>query len=122
METLVDRTRASRETCERMKVILHTLSQELSVQDGCERIGVGRTRFQDLRRRMLDFAAEGLEERAAGRPRLQGSGRTREERRLAQRVVELERHVLQLEAEIEIAHSGAAQAVRTRLAARGARR
>jgi len=121
METLVDRTGASRETRERVKVILHTLSGELSVKEGYERIGVGRTRFQDLRRRMLGFAADGLEERAAGRPRLAHLDATHEEQRLAGRVEELERHVLELETELEIACSDAAAAVRARLAARGAR-
>ena len=52
MAALVDQTRSSREARERTKVILLTLTQEASVQAGYEQLGMGRTRFQDLRRRM----------------------------------------------------------------------
>ncbi len=72
METLVERTEASPEARERTKVILLTLARHWSVQDGCAHLGVKRTRFQDLRRRMLCGATRALEEGAAGRPRRRG--------------------------------------------------
>ena len=119
MEVLVDRTRASPAARERTKVMLLTLGRALSVGDGCARLGVGRTRFQVLRRRMLEDAAFALEDREVGRPRHARPRTTREERRLAQCVRELEHELLVVRAELDIARSEAAGAVHTRLRARG---
>ncbi len=47
-EPLVDRTQASGQARERAKVILLTLGRDVSVREGCERLRISRTRFQDL--------------------------------------------------------------------------
>jgi hypothetical protein len=66
MRTLMDGTRASAGARERTKVMLLTLSVPWSVRDGCERLGIRLTRFQDLRRRMIEGAVQGLERGPAG--------------------------------------------------------
>jgi hypothetical protein len=122
MAALVDQTRASREARERTKVILLTLTQEASVQAGYEQLGMGRTRFQDLRRRMLEGAVQALEERPVGRPRCPREREVSELQELRGRLVELEHELRRTRVELEIARSGAAAAVEARLVAKGVRR
>jgi len=73
MATLVGVIEASETARERTKVMLLTLCGQWSVREGFERLGMKRTRFQDLRRRMLQAAVCALEEGAAGRPRHRAS-------------------------------------------------
>jgi len=122
MQALVDGTRASRDARERTKVILLTRARESSVQTGYERLGMGRTRFQDLRRRMIEGAVQALEERPAGRPRRRRERDGSELQELRGRLVELEQELLRTRAELDVARSGAAAAVQARLVAKGVRR
>jgi transposase-like protein len=64
----VERVESSDETKQRLKVILQTLSGELSVVEACEKLGVSEPHFHRLRERALTGAAEALEPRPAGRP------------------------------------------------------
>ena len=73
METLVGVIQASETARERTKVMLLTLCGQWSVREGFERLGMKRTRFQDLRRKMLEAAVHALEEGLAGRPRRRAS-------------------------------------------------
>ena len=122
METLVERTGVSPEARDRLKVILRTLFHEMSVREGCAQLGVGRTRFQDLRGRMLRYAGVSLEARAPGRPRRLRRPEAKVEARLQHRVVELEHDVLRLEAELDLARRGVAEVVAARRLAKAARR
>ncbi len=122
MQTLVDTIEASPQARERAQVILLTLSRKCSVQTGCRRLGVGRTRFQDLRQRMLGAAVGALEERAAGRPRNQVERTCRNLSTLRRRLRGLEHELRRTQAELDIARSEAAAAVTARLAAKGDRR
>jgi hypothetical protein len=122
MQTLVETIEASPQARERAKVILLTLARKASVQAGCRRLGVGRTRFQDLRQRMLGAAVGALEERAAGRPRIRVEGTCRNLSALRRRLVGLEHELRRTQAELDIARSEAAPAVTARLAAKGGRR
>jgi transposase len=49
-------------------VLLETLRGELSVPEACRRLGIGESRFQDLRGEWLQEALELLEPRPLGRP------------------------------------------------------
>ncbi len=122
MQTLVHTIEASPQARERVQVILLTLSRKCSVQTGCRRLGVGRTRFQDLRQRMLGAAVGALEERAAGRPRNQVERTCRNLSTLRRRLRGIEHELRRSQAELDIAHSEAAAAVTARLAAKGGRR
>ena len=64
----VENVESSAETKRRLKVILQTLSGELSVVDACDKLGVTEPHFHRLRERALTGAAEALEPRPAGRP------------------------------------------------------
>jgi len=119
---LVERTEASPAARERTKVILLTLSRQWSVQTGCTRLGVKRTRFQDLRRRMIRGAVAALEEKPAGRPRRIHDEEPAEVRSLRRRVEELERELRCRQVELEIVRGGAAGVVARRLATREQRR
>jgi hypothetical protein len=119
METLVDRIPASPDARERTKVMLLTLSGPWSVRDGYECLGIGRTRFQDLRRRMIESAVQALERGPAGRPQRRPKGVCRERRELRRRVVALEHELRRTQTALDIARSGAGTAVAARLAAKG---
>jgi hypothetical protein len=121
MGVLVDGTRASADARERTKVMLLTLSGPWSVRDGCERLGIRRTRFQDLRRRMIEGAVQALERGPAGRPQRRTNDACPESQELLRRVVELEHELRRMQAEFDIARSGAGGAVAARLAAKGER-
>jgi hypothetical protein len=118
----VDTIEASPQARERAKVILLTLAGKCSVQSGCRQLGVGRTRLQDLRRRLLEAAVRVLEERAAGRPRIRVGRTCRQLATLRRRLVGLEHELRRTQAELDIARSEAGMAVTARLAAKGARR
>jgi len=118
----VDTIEASPQARERAKVILSTLARKWSVQAGCRWLRVGRTRFQDLRQRMLGAAVAALEERAAGRPRSPVERTCRNLSTLRRRLVELEQELRRTQAELDIARSEAAVAVTARLAAKRVRR
>lgn len=122
MQTLVDAIEASPQARERTKVILLTLARQCSVQSACRDLGVGRTRFQDLRRRMIGAAVGALEERAAGRPRLRVATTCRQLATLRRRLADLEQELRRAEAQLDIARSEAGAAVLARLTAKGGRR
>jgi hypothetical protein len=122
MVSLVDTVEASAQAKKRAGVILQTLAREYSVQRGCETLGMGRTRFQDLRRRMVRAAVGALEERPIGRPRLQVARTCRQLSTLRRRLSELEYELKRSETELDIARGDAGPAVRARLTAREGKR
>lgn len=122
MQTRVDATGASPQARERAKVILATLAGTMSVQKGCRRLGVGRTRFQDLRRRLLGAAVGALEEKPAGRPRVRVARTCRQLAALRRRLASVEQELVRTQVELDIARSDAGPAVTARLAARRTRR
>jgi hypothetical protein len=65
----VDSVPGSAEDRERLRVILRTLSEELSVAEACSRLGVSESRFAELRTIALSAALSALAPRPAGRPR-----------------------------------------------------
>jgi hypothetical protein len=122
MHKLVEAIEASPQARERAKVILLTLSRQWSVEAGCRWLHVGRTRFQELRRRMLAAAVGALEERPAGRPKSQVEQTRRGLSALRRRLVALEKELRTVQTELDIARSEAGPTVTARLAAKGARR
>ena len=100
---LVDRVDGSDAARERARVILKVLAEELTVADACEKLGIGESRFHQLRERFLAEGVKGLEPRFGGRP-------ARAETDEAVQVRELEDRVAQLEKEL------AAAEIKTRIA------
>jgi transposase-like protein len=65
----VDRLEGGRREKERLRAILAAITGEMSVEEACARMGVGETRFADLRRAALEAALASLEPGIPGRPR-----------------------------------------------------
>jgi hypothetical protein len=91
----VERVESSEETKRRLKLILQTLSGELSVSAACETLGVSEPHFHRLRERALTGAAEALEPRPAGRPAI---SRDASDTRVAELEDKLEEMKLELHA------------------------
>ncbi|MCZ7607573.1 MAG: hypothetical protein M5U25_16200 [Planctomycetota bacterium] len=70
---LVDALPGPEEDKRRLRLILATVSGELTVAQACEQLGVGETRFFDLRRQALESALAGIAPREPGRPQQQES-------------------------------------------------
>jgi hypothetical protein len=98
----VDEIQGSRESKRRAKVILKTLSGELSVREGCEQLGIGPTQFANLRMLFLRYGIDGLEPRRVGRPPRHAVASSQEVE-LLQRIAELERQNQLLQAQVEVA-------------------
>lgn len=73
----------------RTKAILSTVSGELTIEEAGARLGIGRTRFFDLRREALQDLCRRMEPKPIGRPRR--DRRSGECRALEKRIEELER-------------------------------
>lgn len=114
MVTLVELTGASELACERLKAILLTLCGHWEVRDALAHLGIGRTRFQDLRRRTLAACVAALESRPLGRPR----GEVREDggriASLKEENRDLEHALRLVRAELELARLGLLPAIRGR--------
>jgi hypothetical protein len=116
MTDLLERTWANEPARERAKVMLLTISGQWSVRDGYERLGLGRTRFQDLRRRMLAAAVASLEPGAVGRPRGPSLREPKRVLRLRGEVAELTNELSRLRTLLDLSESGVGAAVGRRKA------
>ena len=90
----VDRVDASEHERERLKVILRTITGELSVQDACAELGISPKRFQQLREQCLQGAADALAPGRPGRPR-------RHDAEVVELVAELQREVARLRVQVD---------------------
>jgi hypothetical protein len=89
----VDKLAGEPPTKLRLKVILMTLTGELSVNDAAERLGVGASRFHELRDEALCGALDALAPKPAGRPRNEPT---------PLRVLDLEEDLQRLRYELEL--------------------
>ena len=119
---LLRATGASKAARERVRVMLLTLSGAWTVQDGLRRLRLSRTRFQQLRRRMLSEAVWALELGRPGRPRRERCEESESVSALREQVASLERELRLVQTSLEIAQSEAGEAVRRRLHARARRK
>ena len=101
--SLVDRVDGSDAARERARVIIQVLAEELTVAEACDKLGIGESRFHQLRERFLNEGVKGLEPRFGGRP-------AKAESEEQVRVKELEGRVAQLQKEL------AAAEIKTRIA------
>lgn len=97
---------ASEEARQRLEVIVETLLGQIRVAQACEGLRIGRTRFQDLRKRVLEAALGALEARPAGRPRRPRPPSTRARDALRARIVEIEGELARTKAELELVRKG----------------
>jgi len=100
---------------ERTKVMLLTLGGGWSVKDGMAQLSLSRTRFQLLRRRMLEGALLALEAGPTGRPRLAVRAESEAMGKLKAKVVELARELRLLRTQLELSEGPAGRAVQLRV-------
>jgi transposase-like protein len=86
---LVDALPGPEEDKRRLRLILATVSGELTVAQACEQLGVGETRFFDLRRQALESALAGIAPKEPGRPQQQESPEAARIRELQQQLEDL---------------------------------
>ena len=86
----VDRLEGSEDLKERLRVVLATITGELTIEEACERLGVGPSRLHEMRREALEGALAGLAPGRAGRPRHETRADTDRIRQLEQKVRDLE--------------------------------
>jgi len=86
----VDRIAAPEEEKRRVKIVLQTMTEEISVDEACQRLSIGTSRFHELRREILEGAIEGARPGRPGRPRQEETKEERKIRRLEGRVRELQ--------------------------------
>lgn len=87
----------------RGRVVLQTLTGELSVAEACEQLGIDRSRFWRLRDQALQWYLESFEPGRPGRPRKRDVEVDAREQALRERVAQLERDLRLAEARAELA-------------------
>jgi hypothetical protein len=99
----IDKLEGEREEKERLKAILATMFGEMRLLEACAEMGIGETRFHQLRELALQAALEAIARRPAGRPSLASFSEAEEIRRQALRIEELELALHEAEVREEIA-------------------
>jgi hypothetical protein len=117
LEPLLEPIRASEVARERLKAVLLTLSGDWSVADALDRLLISRTRFQDLRRRMLKGALAALEPGPRGRPAKMRVARSPQVARLEAENASLKLELRMAQTSLELSEGLAGAAVRRRLRA-----
>jgi len=93
----VENLEGSRQAKDRLRVILETVTGERGVDEACEKLGIGRSAFYELRARELQATLSDLEPKLVGRPRQDISAEQVE-------IERLKRMNEKLLAKLEIAH------------------
>lgn len=65
---LVDLTEGSPEAKKRVQVILQTLGGQITIPQACIELGIGESRFHELRHELLQWMVQGAEAKPRGRP------------------------------------------------------
>ncbi len=90
---LADGLDGSKDAKRKLRVILETVAGETTVEQACEKLGIGPAAFHKLRERTLQEAAASLEPRKLGRPRKEKSPEE-------QRIEDLEKELFEAEFEL----------------------
>lgn len=98
----VDAVPGDPEAKRRVRMILATMCEEISVLDACDELGIGPTQWANLRTRMLEGCVAALGPRSPGRPRHVTEIATEEIEGMRQRIAALERENTLLRAKSEL--------------------
>jgi transposase-like protein len=93
---IAERLEGSPVAKQRLEVILETIADQLTVPEACRQLGIGESRFHQLRNQTLQTTLEALEPRPLGRPAKPTSPEQAE-------VDELQAELRRLHAELELA-------------------
>ena len=99
---LVDAIAGPDATRERLRVILATVSGELTIPQACEKLKIGETRFYDLRAQALEAAFKGILPKEPGRPAKEETPEQARLKEMQQRLdaMELELKTAKIKAEL----------------------
>lgn len=86
---LVDKTAASEEAKQRLKVIFQTMAGVFTVEEACQILGIEKSMFHKLRTRFLSGAVHLLEPKAPGRKRHLPTDAEQENQRLREEIEQL---------------------------------
>src|SRR5262245_55503213 len=86
----VDRLEGPDELKERLRVVLATITGEMTIDEAADALGVGPSRIHEMRREALQGALAGLAPGLAGRPRSEPDPVAEDVRQLEQKIGELE--------------------------------
>ncbi|MFC1482276.1 hypothetical protein ACFL51_00565 [Myxococcota bacterium] len=96
---LVDHLEGPGETKKRLRVILETVTGQKSAAEACAELGLGKSRFNEVRQQVLQGALETLHAKPRGRPRKPESAED-----LAARLADLEEENQRLFDEVQLAN------------------
>lgn len=99
----LDKYDVSEQSQLRGRVVMQTLTGELSVAEACEQLGVDRSRFWHLRDQALQWYLDSFEPGRPGRPRKHDVEVDAEAKALRERVAQLERELKLAEARADLA-------------------
>lgn len=99
----LDKYDVSEQSQLRGRVVMQTLTGELSVEDACEQLGIDRSRFWRIRDQALQWYLESFEPGRPGRPRKRDVEVDAKEQELLDRVAQLERELRLAEARADLA-------------------
>ena len=103
IEELIDAIDGPDETKERLKMIFATGHGDARVVDACATLGLGETRFEQLRKLAVHGAFHAISPRPAGRPCRTAPVEAELVRELRQRIAELEQALHESQVREEIA-------------------
>jgi len=100
----IDKLDGACEEKERLKAILDTMYREKRMLEACAELGIGETRFHQLRQAAMQAALTAIASKPAGRPSLAGLSESEQIRMQQQRIEELELalHLAQVREEIAL--------------------
>lgn len=107
---LVDAIAGPDETRERLRVILATVSGELTIPQACEKLKIGETRFYDLRAQALEAAFKGILPGVPGRPSKEETPEQQKLREMQEKLDTMELELKTAKIKAELAQGLAAQA------------
>ena len=105
---LVDAISGPEETKNRLRVILATVSGELTIPEACKQLKIGETRFYDLRAQALEAAFKGILPGVPGRPSKEETPEQAKLREMQQRLDAMELELKTAEIKVELAQGLAA--------------
>jgi hypothetical protein len=100
----IDNCDGSRLSKRRIKLILQTISGELSVQDACEKLGIQRARFAELRAKALQATVDAIEPGRPGRPQKRDAEQEQHEAELQAQIAALRRQLEVAETRALLSH------------------
>ena len=102
----LDKYDVSEQSQLRGRVVMQTITGELSVEDACEQLGIDRSRFWRIRDQALQWYLESFEPGRPGRPRKRDVETDKKEQDLRDRVAQLEHELRLSEARANLAGLG----------------